>query len=135
MAKRVKNEHGTSNCEDPGELVRRVRLAVTGEVALFVSNRDEPQLKWVLETELGLELDWCVLSPRRMQAAAKRVRFGRYSLIIVATGFVSHSVERVLGKAAKSAGVPFVRARGGRLRATAHAISRFSDLLNVDGEA
>jgi len=106
---------------------------VTGETALFVSNRDDPQLKRVLEAELGLELDWCLLNPRRMQAAAERVRGGRYGLIIVATGFVSHSVDRVLGKAAKSAGVPFVRARRGRLRATVHAISRFSGSLIVNG--
>lgn len=109
------------------ELMRRVRVAVTGEAALFVSNRDDPQLKRAIEAELGLSLDWCVLNPRRMQSAAKRVRCGRYSLIIVATGFVSHSVDRVLGKAAKSAGVPFVRARRGRLQATAHAISRLSN--------
>jgi hypothetical protein len=133
MAKRtVKSEVEMGGCARAGELVRRVRLAVDGEVALFVSNRHEPQLKHKLETELGLELDWCVLNPRRLQAAAERVRCGRYSLIIVATGFVSHSVERVLGKAAKSAGVPFVRARRGRLRATAHAISRFSDSSIVD---
>lgn len=122
-----KNEVETNRCARVGELVRRVQLAVRGKAALFVSNRDDPQLERALETELGLELDWCVLNPRRMQAAAQRVRCGRYSLVIVATGFVSHSVDRVLGKAAKSAGVPFVRARRGRLQATAYAISHFSD--------
>lgn len=115
------------NCDHTNEPAARVRLSLTGEIALFVNNRTDRQLQRDIEAELGIEVDWCVLNPRRMQSAAKRVRGGRYSLVIVAVGFVGHSVEHVLGEAAKAAGVPFIRARRGRLAATVHALARSLD--------
>jgi hypothetical protein len=115
-------------------VIRAVRLAVCGKIALFICNRNDRRLERKLETELGLEVDWCVLGPRRMRSAAHKVRAGHYDLVIIATGFVGHSVEHVIGKAAKSVGVPIVRAGRGRLWATAEALYRSTRTKDEHGE-
>jgi hypothetical protein len=114
-------------------LIHRVRLEVGGKTALFVSNRPDPKLEQVLEEALGVDLDWCEHRPRRVQAAAERIRHRRYGLIIVATGFVGHDVDQILSRAAGSVGVPYIRADRGRVLGTIRAIARVTGL--VRGEA
>jgi len=109
---------------DPGEaLIARVREQVSGKAALFVSNRDDPQLKRSIEESFGLVLDWCDSSSRRLQSALNRIQQGTYDLVIAATGFLGHKDERPLGRACKQAGVPYARAYRGRTLACATAIA------------
>lgn len=110
---------------DPvGDLVTRVRAEVGGKRAVFVSNRKDPILKAKLEESLGLHIEWCAGSPRRVQSVADQVSGGGYDLVILATGFAGHGSDAILGKAASGVGVPFVRAYKGRPLATLRALAR-----------
>ena len=119
---------------DPvGDLIEAVRARINGTTAVFVSNRTDKGLQAKLEQRLGLTIDWCDGSSRRMQSVAKQVRAGSYGLVILATGFAGHDADATLGKAASLAGVPFVRAYKGRPLATVRAIARDLGIRN-EGE-
>src|SRR5690606_18374518 len=49
-------------------LLARVRERIEGKSALFVSNRADPLLKERLERELGVQIDWAEIDPRRIQS-------------------------------------------------------------------
>lgn len=115
------DEHSADPVDD---LIELVKAHVDGKSAVFVSNRADPDLKNRLEQRLGLAIESCDGTPRRMQAVAKQIQAERYALVILATGFVGHGADAVLGKAASRAKVPFVRAYKGRLLATVRAIAR-----------
>ncbi|MCP4873137.1 MAG: hypothetical protein GY898_30965 [Proteobacteria bacterium] len=105
-------------------LADAVRDRVAGKRAVFVSNRKDPELQAKLEKRLGLKIEWCEGSPRRVQSVAKQVEAGTYDFVILATGFSGHSNDAVLGKAASQRSVPFVRAYKGRPLATLRALAR-----------
>jgi hypothetical protein len=122
-------EPGPEGPDDPvvdpvSELITAVRARVAGQSAVFVSNRKDPALKTKLEEKLGLTIDWCDGSRRRVQSVAKQIDQGTYDLVILATGFSGHVTDVLLGKAASRAGVPFVRAYKGRSLATLRALAR-----------
>lgn len=124
-------EEGQDEVEEPaggadpvGDLVDAVRARVEGKKAVFISNRADPNLKSKLEERLGLQLEWCEGSPRRVQAVGTQIAAGTYDLVILATGFAGHSADAVLSKAASTAGVPFVRAYKGRSLATLRSLAR-----------
>jgi hypothetical protein len=96
---------------------------VHGNKALFVSNRDDPNLQRAVERAFGVTLDWCDGSPRRLQSAVTRIEQGSYDLVIGATGFMDHGTERAVSPACKNAGVPYARAYRGRTLACARAIA------------
>jgi hypothetical protein len=115
---------------EPGDLppvhplVARVRQAVNGRRALFVSNREDPALRERIEDSFGLAITWCVGDPRRIDAHTQRIRHGAYDLVLSATGFQSHSVDRVLAEACRAASVRLVRVDHGRPLACARALAR-----------
>ncbi len=109
-----------------------MRARVAGQSAVFVSNRTDNDLKSRLEKRLGLSIDWCDGSPRKLQAVSKQILGGSYQLVILATGFAGHDADGLLGKAAGRAGVPFVRAYKGRPLATLRAIARDLGIRNED---
>ncbi|MEZ4267243.1 MAG: hypothetical protein R3F39_12765 [Myxococcota bacterium] len=95
-------------------LAERVRRQTRGRKALFVSNREDPELKARLETLLDLELTWSVIDPRRIQAKRDAVVQGSFDFVLSATGFQGHNVDAALYRAARSAGIPYVRVNRGR---------------------
>lgn len=102
----------------------RLRAKLAGQKTLFVSNRTDRELQQRLSDTLGLDLSWCDGSPRRVESAAGSIAEGSYELVMVATGFQSHSADGMLSRAAKKAGVPYVRVYKGRPQACVRALAR-----------
>jgi hypothetical protein len=102
----------------------RVRAQTRGSRALFVSNRDDPELGARLEELLGITISWCDGSLRRVQAACERIARGSYDLVLSATGFQVHGVDSALARASSAAGIPYVRVNRGRPVACVQAIAR-----------
>ena len=101
-----------------------VRPHTSGKHALFVSNREDPDLQGKLADVLGMEITWCDGSTRRVQAQCTRIANGSYDLVLSATGFQDHAADGMLSRAAQSAGVTFVRVNRGRTLACVRAIAR-----------
>jgi hypothetical protein len=113
------------------ELRALVRERTLGRRALFVSNRQDPALRHRLEDELGLTITWCQLADRRLQAQAGSIAAGTYELVLAATGFLSHTADAMLARAARGAGVPYVRVFRGRPLACVRAIARELGLIHT----
>jgi hypothetical protein len=111
------------------DLAARVRDRTQGRRALFVSNREDPELGTRLSDMLGIEITWCDGSLRRVQAQCERIKGGSYNLVLSATGFQVHGVDSALARAASTAGVPYVRVNRGRPVACVQAIAREFGLL------
>ncbi|APR86799.1 hypothetical protein A7982_12148 [Minicystis rosea] len=105
-------------------LSARVRAQTTGSRALFVSNREDPELGARLEELLGITITWCDGSLRRVQAQCERISRGSYDLVLSATGFQVHGVDSALARASSAAGIPYVRVNRGRPVACVQAIAR-----------
>lgn len=113
-------------------LSARVRAQTEGRRALFVSNREDPELGARLSELLGITIAWCDGSLRRVQAQCERIARGSYDLILSATGFQVHGVDSALARAASAAGVPYVRVNRGRPVACVQAIAREFGLTSAD---
>lgn len=113
------------------KLLDRVREKVAGKLALFVSNRADPLLKEKLEKELGFEIEWAEIDPRRIQSRIESVRQGTYDLVLSATGFQGHSIDATLGRETKACGLPYVRVNRGRLTTTVRALARQFGFLDA----
>jgi hypothetical protein len=110
---------------DPADpLVAQVRLRVQGKSALFVSNRDDPDLKARLEDRLDLKITWCDGNPRKVQAQCDSIARGSYDLVLIATGFQAHTIDGSLARAARAVDVPYVRVFKGRPLACVRALAR-----------
>lgn len=105
-------------------LSARVRAQTKGARALFVSNREDPELGARLEELLGINIAWCDGSLRRVQAACERISRGTYDLVLSATGFQVHGVDSALARASGAARIPYVRVNRGRPVACIQAIAR-----------
>jgi hypothetical protein len=118
------------------ELASRVRGKTEGRRALFVSNREDPELGARLTDLLGIDITWCDGSLRRVQAQCERIKGGGYDLILSATGFQVHGVDGALSRAASAGSVPYVRVNRGRPVACVQAIARefglFSGTYRLD---
>jgi hypothetical protein len=102
----------------------RVRQQTKGSRALFVSNREDPELGARLSEMLGISITWCDGSLRRVQAQCERISRGSYDLVLSATGFQVHGVDSALARASSAAGIPYVRVNRGRPVACVQAIAR-----------
>jgi hypothetical protein len=102
----------------------RVRQQTKGSRALFVSNREDPELGARLSEMLGISITWCDGSLRRVQAQCERITRGSYDLVLSATGFQVHGVDSALARASSAAGIPYVRVNRGRPVACVQAIAR-----------
>ena len=105
-------------------LTALVRARVRGKSALFVSNRDDPDLKAKLEEKLGLDISWCDGNPRKVQAQCESISRRSYDLVLIATGFQAHMIDGILARAARAGGVPYVRVFKGRPLACVRALAR-----------
>jgi hypothetical protein len=110
----------------------RVRSHVQGYRALFVSNREDPELGTRLTDLLGITISWCDGSLRRVQAACERISRGSYDVVLSATGFQVHGVDSALARASSTAGILYVRVNRGRPVACVQAIARELGLLTQD---
>jgi len=109
---------------DDDSLAALVRARVRGKSALFVSNRDDPDLKAKLEDQLGLDISWCDGNPRKVQAQCESIARRSYDLVLIATGFQAHTIDGILARAARAGGVPYVRVFKGRPLACVRALAR-----------
>lgn len=105
-------------------LVDAVRRRTAGRTAMFVSNREDPDLARKLSELLGLTLLWVESTPRRVEAACEKIVRRPPDFVLSATGFQLHSVDASLAKAARAGGVPFVRVNRGRPVACVLALAR-----------
>lgn len=106
------------------ELRERARAYTRGRRLLFVSNRKDPQLEQRLNEALQPALlDWCDGKASQIDAKAKRLQGGGYDVVIMATGFLSHSGENKLREACGRA-TAYVRAFKGRELACLRAVVR-----------
>ncbi len=113
------------------KLLARVRERIEGKSALFVSNRADPMLKERLERELGVQIEWAEIDPRRIQSRIESVRRMSYDLVMSATGFQGHSIDATLGRETKACGLPYVRVNRGRLTTCVRALARQFGLLEA----
>jgi hypothetical protein len=107
-----------------------VRAQTQGRRALFVSNREDPELGARLEELLGITVTWCDGSLRRVQAQCERISRGSYDIVLSATGFQVHGVDSALARACSSASIAYVRVNRGRPLATMQAIAREFGLVS-----
>lgn len=107
------------------ELLARIVPHTQNRRALFVSNREDPDLRQRLSTAFAFsELEWSDGTPRRLQDLADRVAGGRYDLVLGATGFQSHNMDAVFARACRKAKVPYVRVHRGRQLACILGLAR-----------
>lgn len=101
-----------------------------GRRAVVVTNRNDPDLDTVLRATFEFaELDHVESKPSRIQGISERVQSGTYDVVLVATGFQSHSTDQVLQSAARAAGVLYARVNRARRAACIHALARELGLL------
>jgi hypothetical protein len=118
-------EEETDEVEDPGaHLFAQVRPKVEGKRVLFVSNREDPDLKSKLEDSLGLDITWCDGNARKVQAQCESIARHSYDYVLIATGFQAHNIDGILARAARGSAVPYVRVFKGRPLAVARALAR-----------
>ena len=117
-------EYSSDEDEPDDSLSALVRSRVEGKSALFVSNRDDPDLKARLEERLGLDITWCDGNPRKVQAQCDSIARRSYDLVLIATGFQAHTIDGILARAARAVGVPYVRVFKGRPLACVRALAR-----------
>jgi hypothetical protein len=112
----------------PALPLARARRVTAGRRALFVSNREDPDLAAFLDQAFQFRsLRFVEAKPRRLQAAAQAVRQGAVDFVLFATGFASHKDEGLLVRACRTAAVPLVRVNKGRPLAVLSAILRDLD--------
>jgi hypothetical protein len=109
----------------PEDLLMRV-LAHTGDKrVVFVSNREDPDLRRKLsETFVFAGLDWCCCGPLLVESLKKKIGSGAYDMVLCATGFLGHRVDSALSHACRKAGIRFVRVNKGRPLACLMALAR-----------
>ncbi len=105
--------------------ILNVQPHTRGKRALFVSNRDDPEVVDRLREAFQFrEVCHCLPSPRRVEAHARRVGNGTFDLVLAATGFLPHQVDARLKQACVDVGIPYVRVNRGRPQACAKHIAR-----------
>jgi hypothetical protein len=105
--------------------LERLRLKTRGKRALYVSNRNDPDLDSVLcRTFEFEELRRVVLSPNRVDSASESIKRGSVDLVLAATGFLPHKADSVLKSACLAANVKYVRVDRGRPQACQRHLMR-----------
>jgi hypothetical protein len=91
---------------------------------LWIGNRNDQELRKRLLTEFEFaSIEIVLLNPKRLDSAAERLKKEGVDLVLACTGFISHSAE---GKLRRAAGerVWFVRVEKGRVGAVGRNLSR-----------
>jgi hypothetical protein len=110
--------------DDDVSLTAQVRDKVSGQRALLLSNRADPDLERKLEESLGIAVTMSLVDTRRRQAAAQAVESGSYELILAAHRFIGHDVDKDIGQRARAGGIPYVRVGSGRVASVVRALAR-----------
>jgi hypothetical protein len=109
----------------PSNLIDRIRPVTEGKRSVFVSNRRDPELQSELQEAFGFEtLDFRIAESKRMQQLGELIADDEYDIVLGATGFQSHTLDTVLAKACRSAGVQYVRVNDGRPLSCLRAVAR-----------
>jgi len=118
-------DDGNETVQDASErLLELVRPHTEDQIAIFVSNRNDPDLEAMLKEGLGFaEIVWCEGGPRTVQSVTEKIADGKCDFVLAATGFQSHAVDGKLYSACKRASIPYIRVNKGRLIASARAIA------------
>ncbi len=107
------------------EIEKAVREYTEGQRAIFISNRTDPELeKSIKETFRFAELEWFENNPRKIDAAVAKIEQQKYSMVLSATGWHSHSADWSLSGACKKAKVHYVRVITGRRQTSLLAAAR-----------
>lgn len=113
-------------------LTVEVRRLVEGKRVLFVTNREDEELRSRIESELACSVSFAVCSgERRTQHVEAAIVAGSFDIVLLATSFLPHQTTDVIGHAAKQAGVRCVRVNKGRMLATVRGLAR---MLGLDPE-
>ncbi len=116
----------TAVSEVEAKETEQARARVIGLRALVVGNRADPTLESTLIKRFGLKAaDFCDGTKLRvLNNACERVRSGSVDVVLLVTGFIGHTVEQMVRKAAKGRQIGIVRADKGRPGQMARAILR-----------
>src|SRR5690606_25178409 len=110
--------------DDPGaHLVAQVRPKVDGKRVLFVSNREDPDLKAKLEESLGLDITCCDGNARKVQAQCESIARHSYYYVLITTGFLARNGASILAWAARAGALPYVGVFQGRPLAVGRALA------------
>ena len=90
----------------------------------MVTNRADKKLEKTLEDLTGAQIRWVVTKPRQLDALAKSVKVGTYSMVIAFTGFMHHKDGAAISAAARHSGTPYIRANKGRPTTVMLALAR-----------
>ncbi|MDZ4772338.1 MAG: hypothetical protein SGI72_04310 [Planctomycetota bacterium] len=105
--------------------LERLRVKTRGKRALYVSNRNDPDLDEVLKRTFEFsDLRRVVLSPNRVDSASESIKRGGVDLVLAATGFLPHKADSVLKSACVAADVLYVRVDRGRPQACQRHLMR-----------
>jgi hypothetical protein len=113
-------EHEAEPRSWPGALLAKVK----GKRVLWIGNRNDQELRKRLLTEFEFaSIEIVLLNPKRLDSAAERLKKEGVDLVLACTGFISHSAE---GKLRRAAGekVWFVRVEKGRVGAVGRNLAR-----------
>jgi len=113
-------DHEAESSAWPAALLAKVK----GKRVLWIGNRNDQQLRARLQEEFDFaSIDMVLLNPKRLDSAAERLRKEGVDLVLACTGFISHSAE---GKLRRAAGdkVWFVRVEKGRVGAVGRNLAR-----------
>jgi hypothetical protein len=116
-------------------IAAEARKRTQGSRALFVANRDEPDLRARLDQALGITVTWCEGRTRRVEAACRRIALGHYALVLCTTELEDHPCDGKLSGAARAAGIQFLRVHRGRPAACIKAIARSLGIAGAAEEA
>jgi hypothetical protein len=109
----------------PADLVDRVRRYTKGKRSVFVGHRRDPELQASLREAFGFEvLDCRIAEPRRVEQLGEAIGDGRYDMVLGATGFQSHSLDKSLARACRQAGIHYIRVNQGEPIACLRAVAR-----------
>lgn len=114
-------------------LAEDLRPHTEGKRALCVSNREDPELKEVLEGLLGQHLKWSTDDVRRVQSQCSSIKRGTYDMVYCITGFTSHKISAdLLGRTCKGAHTDFVSVRKGRPQRFLIMLRKYLGLPDID---
>ncbi len=109
---------------DPDHTWEQIRQHIRGRRIAVVTNRDDKRLKKKLEELTGAQIRWVLAKPRQIDALAKSVKVGTYSMVIAFTGFMHHKDGAAISAAARFSGTPYIRANKGRPTTVMLALAR-----------
>lgn len=116
---------GNGKVSLPPQLIDRVRPVTEGKRSVFVSHRRDPDLQAELQEAFGFKsLDCRIAEARRMQQLGEAIAEDKYDLVLGATGFQSHTLDTVLARACRNAGVQYIRVNDGRPLVCLRAVAR-----------